>query len=511
MGGMGKGRASLAVLACLAFACGEGGTIIAQEGGASDATEGHDIVFVQQTSGDGGDATMGEDATGPSDAGGDGDEALPQLGPPTFSHPPSGSSIVRGTTVLITPPGDLPGSGSVRYTTDGATPGDQSTVYDGGIVVLFTNGCDGETETVKAIATAPGYLDSPVASASYVNSVPESGTVLVVFFSQQSSTQNNDFSLSLSAGFGATICYTSNGITEPTCDDAGACTDGSLTYSAPLHIDGTTTHPTTAMETVTALFCFPGWLVCGTGDGPASQTFILAAADPTMTNPPPGLPPWTPTGITPTLATTTVTSNEPVSIHMTTDGTTPTCTTGTAVPGSSTVGPFTSSTTVKAIACKTGYLPSNVVPFVYSVELAPPFLSSQNATGAGLPGWSWAGTGNPVTSMLIPAGATTPYGPFVAQQVSTAPCTGTAGAPEPSSCTGPQPPLADFICWSKTGVATCSCASPIALTPAMPTATLPASANVGPGDTLSVIACQSTPPVNATGVFAASAPTTVSF
>jgi hypothetical protein len=34
---------------------------------------------------------------------------------------------------------------------------------------------------------------------------------------------------------------------------------------------------------------------------------------------------------------------------------------------------------------------------------------------------------------------------------------------------------------------------------------------VSPGDTLSVIACQSSPPVNATSVFASSPPTTVSF
>ena len=56
------------MLACLAFACGEGGTIIAEEGGASDATGGHDIVFVPQVDGDGADATMGDSDAGPDAA-----------------------------------------------------------------------------------------------------------------------------------------------------------------------------------------------------------------------------------------------------------------------------------------------------------------------------------------------------------------------------------------------------------------------------------------------------------
>jgi hypothetical protein len=52
----------LVVLACVAFACGVGGTIIAQDAGASDAGEAHDIVFVPQVDSDGGDAPMEEEA-----------------------------------------------------------------------------------------------------------------------------------------------------------------------------------------------------------------------------------------------------------------------------------------------------------------------------------------------------------------------------------------------------------------------------------------------------------------
>jgi len=57
----------LVVLACVAFACGEAGTIIAVDGGESDAGEAHDTVFVPQLDGDGGDAPMEWDGSpGPS-------------------------------------------------------------------------------------------------------------------------------------------------------------------------------------------------------------------------------------------------------------------------------------------------------------------------------------------------------------------------------------------------------------------------------------------------------------
>jgi len=62
---MGRWTASLVVIACVAVACGEAGTIIAEEAGASDAGEAPDVVFVPQLDGDGGDAPMEWDATSP--------------------------------------------------------------------------------------------------------------------------------------------------------------------------------------------------------------------------------------------------------------------------------------------------------------------------------------------------------------------------------------------------------------------------------------------------------------
>ena len=50
---------------------------------------------------------------------------------------------------------------TIYYTTDGTTPTTSSTQYTGPILVLVG------TTTVKAIAVAPGWSQSAVASATY--------------------------------------------------------------------------------------------------------------------------------------------------------------------------------------------------------------------------------------------------------------------------------------------------------------------------------------------------------
>src|SRR5205085_8778534 len=64
---------------------------------------------------------------------------------------------------------------TIYYTTDGSTPTTSSTPYTGPISVT-------STQTIKAIATAPGYTTSAMASAAYVVQVatpifnPSAGT-----------------------------------------------------------------------------------------------------------------------------------------------------------------------------------------------------------------------------------------------------------------------------------------------------------------------------------------------
>jgi hypothetical protein len=397
----------------------------------------------------------------------------------------------------------LPPNGFIYYTTDGTNPNVNSPVFSGPIQVT-------QDVTFRSAAQAPGCPMSNVVVASYVvapgdydGSPPPYAPVV---FNPASSVSNNDLLVALSGVPGANICYTLDG-TTPTCAN-GQCTGTSITYGAAnrVAIRGDVTDLGTGQVTVMAIECEAGYA----SSAPAAEVYQLVVADPTMTNPAPGpAVPWTPNSVHPLIATATVDSNTPVSIRYTTDGTSPSCTTGTAV-ANDTLVPLTSSTKISAIACKTGYGRSALATFDYGLQLAPPFLQSQAPDGLGAPGWDWAATWQPIATMTIPADAGAPYGPFLVRQVGDPPCTGTAGAPLPASCSGAPNALADYVCWSKGGPASCGCASPLALTPATPYAALPAPADVAPGDTLSVVACQKSPPVNATGVFAA-ASTTVTF
>jgi hypothetical protein len=370
MAGMGRWTAGLVVLACVAFACGEGGTIIADDGGASDAGEGHDITFVPQLDGDGGDdAPMEWDgAPGSSDTGTDG---LVELGEPTFI-PPSGATLVGSLApVTLVPPSSFP-QAQLFYTLDGSTPSSQhGTRYTGPFQLQAPFTCNSISTTVTAVASYPGYLDSPPAAATYTVTSDNDGVLGPVTFSIPSKTSNNDFPLGLSDAPGGLICYTTDGTTPSCAPTAESCLGTAAIYTSPIVIDEAVTNPSTGAIKLTAIECVLGTAPpsCGFMTGPpVTQTYTLQAAVPTMTNPAPGV---VSPGVTPTLATATVSSialTDPVSIHMTTDGSTPTCTSGTALPGSSTVGPFTASTTLNAIACKTGYLPSNVATFVYTVQ-----------------------------------------------------------------------------------------------------------------------------------------------
>jgi hypothetical protein len=389
--------------------------------------------------------------------------------------------------------------GFIYWTWDGTNPNVNSPVYSGPLQVTQNvtfrsaaqaSGCPISNVVVASYTVAPGGYDAP--------------PYFPVVFNPPSSTSNNDLLVGLSGVPGATICYSFDG-SVPACAN-GQCTG--LTYDAATRvaIRGDVTDSLTGQATVTAIQCGAG----NVSSLFASQVYTLQAGAPAMASPAPGpAVPWAPGGVRPVLATVTVDSNTPVAIRYTTDGTMPTCTTGTAVGNDASI-PLASSTKVTAIACKTGYLPSTVATYDYVMQLAPPFLASQAAAGLGAPGWDWAGTAQPVTTMTIPADAGAPYGPFLVQQVGDPPCTGTAGAPELAVCTGAPNALADYVCWSKNGPVSCSCTSPIVLTPANPYAVLPAAADVAPGDTLSVAACQSSPPVNTTGVFAG-ASTTVTF
>jgi hypothetical protein len=80
---------------------------------------------------------------------------LPQAATPTFSV--AAGSYTAAQTVILS---DATAAAIIYYTSDGSTPTTASTVYNGPITVS-------STETIEAIATASGYLNSTAATAAY--------------------------------------------------------------------------------------------------------------------------------------------------------------------------------------------------------------------------------------------------------------------------------------------------------------------------------------------------------
>lgn len=80
---------------------------------------------------------------------------------PTFSPPGGAYSSTQSVTIA-----DATANAAIYYTTDGSAPTTSSTLYAGAITV---NG----SETIQAVAAAPNFANSSVASADYTISTPD--------------------------------------------------------------------------------------------------------------------------------------------------------------------------------------------------------------------------------------------------------------------------------------------------------------------------------------------------
>lgn len=160
-------------------------------------------------------------------------------GPPAAAPTFSPSAGIYQTTQSVTISDATPGE-KIYYTTNGARPTVKSTPYTGAISVS-------NTDTIKAIAVASGFIESPVASATYTIE-PLAATPV---FSPAAGTYRTAQSVTISDTIpGATIHYTISGA-QPTIK--------SPTYTAPITISKT--------ETLKAIAVASGYAESATASG----------------------------------------------------------------------------------------------------------------------------------------------------------------------------------------------------------------------------------------------------
>jgi hypothetical protein len=152
----------------------------------------------------------------------------PPAAAPTFSPPAGTYTSARTVTIKDTTPG-----ATIYYTADGSPPTTSSTPYSSAIYV-------GSTQTTNAIATAPAYSSSPVASAAYAIDPPAPAPTIMPFAGTYYTPQTVTLADMIS---GATIYYTTDG-SIPT-------TSSTLYTAAGIKV--------TASETISAMAFAPGF------------------------------------------------------------------------------------------------------------------------------------------------------------------------------------------------------------------------------------------------------------
>ncbi len=261
-----------------------------------------------------------------------------QLAAPVFS--PSGGTYAGTQSVTLSIPGSS--SAQIYYTANGSTPSISSTRYTGPISLAAT-------ATLKAIAVAPGSVNSAVATATYIIQASQAGAPTLTP-GTGSYTAAQSVTLS-SVTSGAQIYYTTNGSTpSPT----------STRYTGPITV--------AAPTTIKALAVASGLANSSVSTG----TYTFQAAQPIFS--PAG-------GSYTAVQSVSLSDSSPgAAIYYTIDGSTPTASsTRYASPIS-----VSSSKTINAIGIVTGWADSGISTATYTIQLptAPRPPSGLSATAA---------------------------------------------------------------------------------------------------------------------------------
>ncbi len=237
------------------------------------------------------------------------------------------TSVTSGTTIY--------------YTIDGSIPTASSNEYSTAISISTST-------TLKAIAIKDGYIDSNVMTETYTFQV----ATPILSISGGTFTSNQSLTIT-SSTVGATIYYTTDGTTP---------TISSNLYTTAINIATTTTLKAVAIRS--------GY----SNSSISSETYTIKVNVPIAS--PVG------TSSSSTISVTLTSTTTGATIYYTTDGSTPTASSNEY----STAISITSSTTLKAIAIKSGLLDSNIMTETYTIfskvatPTASPVGSSSSST-----------------------------------------------------------------------------------------------------------------------------------
>ena len=146
----------------------------------------------------------------------------PQTATPTFSPAPGTYTSAQTVTITDATPG-----ATIQYTTDGVT----TLQYQGPITIS-------STDTLQALASAAGYIDSAVAQATYTINLPPQ-TAAPPTFSVPAGTYTSAQTVTVAdSTAGSIIYYTTNGTTPTT---SSAVYSGAITVSSTETIEAIAT------------------------------------------------------------------------------------------------------------------------------------------------------------------------------------------------------------------------------------------------------------------------------